>query len=83
MYCWKSIPLCLVIIQVIQGTMELFYKNDLPIKIKDESIVVEIVIGRKKVFFTIIYKSPSHYNGSQQFGLFLNNFETLYENIKR
>ena len=48
------------------GGVGLFYKNDLPIKIRDSlsfdgSIVVEIVIGRKKVFFTIIYKSPSHY----------------------
>ena len=78
MYCWKIIPLCLVIIQVIQETVD-----DLPIKIRDdlsfdESIVIGIVIGRKKVFFTVIYKSPS-----PQFELFLNNFETLYENIKK
>ena len=90
MYCWKIIPLYLVIIQVIQATLELAYftRNDFPIKIRDdllfdESIVVDIVIGREKVFFTVIYKSPSHYYGSTQFGLFLNNFETLYENIKK
>ena len=55
-------------------------RNDLSF---DESIVVEVVFGRKKKFFTVIYKSPSHSQGSQQFELFLNNFETLYENIKK
>ena len=68
--------------------VDLFYKNDLPIKIRndlsfDESIVVEVVFGRKKIFFTVMYKSPSHSQASQQFELFLNNFETLYENIKK
>ena len=42
------------------GGVDLFYKNDLPIKIRDdllfdESIVVKIVIGRKKIFFTVIF----------------------------
>ena len=71
-----------------RGGVGLFYKNDLPIKIRndlsfDKSIIVEVVFGRKKIFFTDIYKSPSHCQGSQQFELFLNNFETLYENIKK
>ena len=71
-----------------RGGVGLFYKNDLPIKIRndlsfDESIVVEVVFGRKKIFFTVIYKSPSHSQGPQQFELFLNNFETLYDNIKK
>ena len=53
------------------GGVGLFCKNDLPIKIRDdlsfdESIVVEIVIGRKKIFFTVVYKSPSHCYGSPQ-----------------
>ena len=69
-----------------RGGVGIIYKNDLPIKIRndlsfDESIVVEAAFGRKKIFFTVIYKSPSHIQGSQQFELFLNNFETLYENI--
>ena len=45
----------------------LFYKNDVPIKIRndlsfDESIVVEVVFVRKKIFFTVIYKSSSYCN---------------------
>ena len=66
----------------------LFYKNDLPVKIRtdlsfEESIVIEVVLGRKKVFFTFIYKSPSYCHGIPEFELFLNNFEALYENIKK
>ena len=82
------IPLWLVIIQVTLKTVELvlFYKNDLPIKIREDllfdgSIVIEIVIGREKVFFTVIYKSPSHYHCN--LCCFLNNFETLSENVKK
>ena len=68
--------------------MVYFIKNDLPIKIRndlsfDESIVVEVVFGRKKIFFTVIYKSSSYCQESSQFELFLNNFETLYENMKK
>ena len=70
-----------------RGGVGLFYKNDLPIKIRndlsfDESIVVELVFGREKIFFTVLYKSPSDSHGTPQFETFLNNFETLYENIK-
>ena len=66
----------------------LFYKNDLPVKIRtdlsfEESIVIEVVFSRKKVFFTAIYKSPSYCHGTPEFELFLNNFEALYENIKK
>ena len=68
--------------------VNLFHKNDLPIKIKsdlsfDESIVAEVVFGRKNIFSTVIYKRPSYCEGSPQFELFLNNFETLYENVKK
>ena len=39
-------------------------KNSLPLKPKpelafDESIVVELKFGRKKIFFTVLYRSPS------------------------
>ena len=66
----------------------LFYKNDLPVKIRtdlsfEEPTVIEVVFGRKKVFFTVIYKSPSYCHGTPEFELFLNNFEALYENIKK
>ena len=49
----------------------------------DESIVVELKFGRKKNFFSVVYRSPSYSYGSAQFELFLSNFESLYENIKK
>ena len=70
------------------GGVGLFYKNDLPIKIRndlsfDESIVVEVVFGRKKkssrLFIKVLLTARDHDN----LKLFLNNFETLYENIKK
>ena len=70
-----------------RGRVGLFYKNDLPIKIRndlsfDESIVVEVVFGRKK-YSSRLFISLSYCQGSPQFELFLNNFETLYENMKK
>ena len=46
------------------GGVGLFYKNSLPVVIRkdlsfDESIVVELKFGRKKIFFTVLYRSPS------------------------
>ena len=71
-----------------RGGVGLFYKNDLPVKIRtdlsfEESIVIEVVFGRKNVFLTVIYKSPSYCHGTPEFELFLNNIEALYENIKK
>ena len=47
-----------------RGGVGLFYKNSLPIVIRndlsfDGSIVVELKLGRKKIFFTILYRSPA------------------------
>ena len=46
------------------GGVGLFHKNSLPLKHRkdlsfDEFIVVELKFGRKKIFFTVIYRSPS------------------------
>ena len=45
-----------------RGGVGLFYKNSLPFIIRndlsfDESIVVEVKFGRKKIFFTVLYRS--------------------------
>ena len=48
----------------------------------DESIVVELKLGRKKIFFTVLYRSPSCKHTSPEFQDFLSNFETLYSKIK-
>ena len=71
-----------------RGGVGLFYKNDLPFKIRmdlvfDESIVAEFILGRKKIFFTALYKSPSYTHGSPEFVKFLNQLETLYESLKK
>ena len=46
------------------GGVGLFYKNSLPIKTRndlsfEESIVVELNFGRKKILFTVLYRSPT------------------------
>ena len=66
----------------------LFFKDTLAIKIKDnisfdETIVVELMIDHKKIFFTVLYRSPSNKVGSPEFDRFLSNLNTLYDNIKK
>ena len=66
----------------------LFYKNDLPLKIRmdlafDESIVAELIFGRKKIFFTALYRRLSCTHGSQEFFKFLIELKTLYESLKK
>jgi len=70
------------------GGVGLFVKNSLAIKIRDdisfdETLVVEIMVDHKKIFFTVIYRSPSNKCGSPEFNNFLLDFETLYTNIKK
>ena len=45
------------------GGVGLFYKNSLAVIVRDdlsfdESIVVELKLGRKKIFFTVLYRTP-------------------------
>ena len=68
------------------GGVGLFYKNSLPLKPRtdlafDESIVVELKFGRKKIFFTVLYRSPSQLD--TEFLTFVNNFEKLHADIKK
>ena len=72
---------------VSHGGVGLFYKNSLPLKYRsdlsfDESIVVELKFGRKKIFFTVIYRSPSVKHNSPEFDEFLKKFKTLHSNIQ-
>ena len=69
------------------GGVGLFYKDSLPVIIRndlsfDESIVVELKFGRKKIFFTVLYRSPAFSHSSPEFQAFISNFETLYSNIQ-
>ena len=70
-----------------RGGVGLFYKNSLPVMIRNdlsfnESIVVELKFGRKKIFFTVLYRSPASDHTSLEFQAFMSNFENLYLNIK-
>ena len=72
---------------VSHGGVGLFYKTSLPVIHRDdlsfdESIVIELKVGRKKVFFTVLYRSPSNKHGSHEFDNFLSNFRNLYSNIE-
>ena len=69
------------------GGVGLFYKNFLPVTNRNdlsfnESIVVELKYGRKKIFFTVLYRSPACDHTSHEFLAFLSNFGNLYLNIK-
>ena len=72
---------------VSHGGVGLFHKTSLPIIHRedlsfDESIVVELKFGRKKIFFTVVYRSPSNRAGSTEFDEFLSNFRNLYSKIE-
>ena len=61
----------------------LFYRNSLPIKVRndlsfDESIVTELKFGRKKIFFSFLYRSPANNHNSPVFLAYLSNFRNLY-----
>ena len=65
----------------VNGGVGLFYKNSLPVIVRndlsfDESIVVELKFGRKKIFFTVLYRTPSCNHTSPEFQDFLPKFET-------
>ena len=65
----------------------LFYKNSLPVIVRndlffDEFIVVELKFGRKKFFFTVLYRTHSFNHTSPEFQDFLSNFENLHSKIK-
>ena len=64
-----------------RGGVCLYCKNYLPIKlhpdlhILDESIVVELTLSRKRLFFAVIYRSPSQ--NSDEFDLFLSRLVSV------
>ena len=54
-------------------------RNDLSF---DESIVVELKFGRKKILFTVLYRSPAFNHNFPEFHIFLNDFKNLYLKIQ-
>ena len=71
---------------VTHGGVGLFHKNSLPVKVRgdlsfDESIVLELKFQRKRIFFTVLYRSPSFKHNSPQFHQFISNFKNLHSSI--
>ena len=71
---------------VTHGGVGVYYKDSLPVILRDdlsfnESVVLELRIQRKKIFFTVLYRSPSHSHNTPQFQEFLENFKNLHTNI--
>ena len=67
---------------VPHGGVGLYYRNSLPAKVRedlsfDESIVLELKFRRKKIFFTVLYRSPAFKHNSPQFKDFITNFKNL------
>ena len=71
---------------VKRGGVCLFYKDNLAIKqrkdlqVMDECIISELTIGRKKVFFVVVYRSPSQ--NAESFHSFLDKLETTIQTLK-
>ena len=59
-----------------KGGVGIYYKESLPLKIRhhmsfNECIVTELIFGRKKIFFTVLYRNPIHKVDSPEFENFL------------
>ena len=69
------------------GGVGLFFKNSLPVIVRndlsfDESVVIELKFARKKIFFTTLYRSPAFNHTSSKFQVFLSNFKSLHSKIQ-
>ena len=70
-----------------RGGVGLFFKNSFPVVIRndlsfEESIVAELKFGRKKMFFTILYRSPAFDHNPPNVQAFLSDFNNLYAKTK-
>ena len=69
------------------GGVGMFYKESLPLKIREdlsfsECIVCELIFGHKHIFFTVLYRNPKYKKDSVEFVSFLKNLEYLHEKLK-
>ena len=64
----------------------IYFKETLPIKPRkdlesmQETVVTEITLRRKKIFFVATYRSPNQ--SSEEFDLFQENLQNIIDNIK-
>ena len=69
-----------------KGGVCIYFKETLPIKRRkdletmQETVVTEIILRRKKIFFVAIYRSPNQ--SSEEFDLFQENLQNIIDNIK-
>ena len=70
----------------IPGEVCLYYKENIPIRCKDgleivhETIVTEISLRRRNVFFMVLYRHPNQ--TSDEFDLFLDRLQSTIDRIK-
>ena len=69
-----------------RGGVGIFYNDNLPLKIRkdlsfNECLVSEVLIGKRKVFYSVYYRSPSMKANTPEFEKCLAGFENLYSNI--
>ena len=72
---------------VRHGGVGLFFKNSLPVIVRDdlsfdESIVIEIKFGRKKIFYIVLYRSPAFNHTTLKLQVFLSNLKKLHSQIQ-
>ena len=71
-----------------RGGVGIFYKENLPLKIRkdrsfSECLVSEVLIGKRKVFYLVCYRSPSMKAYTTEFENYLAGFENLFTNISK
>ena len=71
---------------VSHGGVGLFYKDSLPATVREdlsfnECLVLELKFSRKKIFFTVLYRSPSFKSKSPAFVDFIQNLKHLHSQI--
>ena len=69
-----------------KGGVGIFYKETLPLRPRpdlsfDECLVCELIFGRNKIFFTVLYRNPINKGDSPEFAQFIQNFESLYRKL--
>ena len=71
---------------VSRGGVGVYYKDSLPVVVRedlpfDECLVLELKFPRRKIYFTVLYRSPFFNSSSVPFSDFLENLKTLHTNI--
>ena len=68
------------------GGVGISYKESLPLRFRqnlsfEECLVTELIFGRKKIFFTVLYRNPATKANTPEFENFLKKIENLTKSI--